>query len=256
MAIGKPVALEASAELRETRGFISMTTNSPESGFTANCTLEPPVSTPILRMIALAASRNSWYWPSVRVSAGATVTLSPVCTPMGSTFSMEQMITTLSARSRMTSSSNSCQPATDSSSMTWWIGLSRRPFSEMRRKPSRSWAMPPPAPPMVKAGRTTSGRPRSLAARSTSAGLVAMTLRGTRRPISSMAVRNSERSSARRMASASAPIISTSQRSRMPLSLSSIARLRAVWPPRVGSRASGRSISMMRVSVGRSRGSM
>ena len=35
----------------------------------------------------------------------------------------------------------------------------------------------------------------------------------------------------------------------MPLSLSSIARFRAVWPPRVGSRASGRSISMMRVSV-------
>jgi len=36
---------------------------------------------------------------------------SPVCTPMGSTFSMEQMMTTLSARSRMTSSSNSFQPS-------------------------------------------------------------------------------------------------------------------------------------------------
>ena len=38
-----------------------MTTTSPVSGSTANWTLEPPVSTPILRMIALAASRSPWY---------------------------------------------------------------------------------------------------------------------------------------------------------------------------------------------------
>ena len=54
----------------------------------------------------------------MRVWAGATVMLSPVCTPMGSKFSMEQMITTLSLKSRITSSSNSFQPITDSSSMT------------------------------------------------------------------------------------------------------------------------------------------
>ena len=41
-AIGKPVALDASAELRETRGFISMTTMRPLSGLIANWTLEPP----------------------------------------------------------------------------------------------------------------------------------------------------------------------------------------------------------------------
>ena len=41
---------------------------------------------------------------------GATVTESPVCTPIGSTFSIEQTITTLSALSRITSSSNSPQP--------------------------------------------------------------------------------------------------------------------------------------------------
>jgi hypothetical protein len=45
--MGKPVAFEASAEERETRGFISMTTRRPSFGLTANCTLEPPVSTPI-----------------------------------------------------------------------------------------------------------------------------------------------------------------------------------------------------------------
>ena len=49
LAIGKPVALDASAEERDTRGFISMTTMRPSSGLIANCTLEPPVSTPISR---------------------------------------------------------------------------------------------------------------------------------------------------------------------------------------------------------------
>ena len=41
LAIGKPVALLASALLRETRGFISMTTTSPLAGFTANWMLRP-----------------------------------------------------------------------------------------------------------------------------------------------------------------------------------------------------------------------
>ena len=35
-AIGKPVAFEANALERETRGFISMTIIRPLSGFTAN----------------------------------------------------------------------------------------------------------------------------------------------------------------------------------------------------------------------------
>src|SRR3546814_6085110 len=44
------------------------------------------------------------------VSAGATVMLSPVCTPIGSTFSIEQMMMQLSLRSRTTSISYSFQP--------------------------------------------------------------------------------------------------------------------------------------------------
>ena len=36
LAIGNPVALEARALLRETRGFISITTIRPSRGFTAN----------------------------------------------------------------------------------------------------------------------------------------------------------------------------------------------------------------------------
>ena len=54
----------ASADERETRGFISITTMSPSFGLTANCTFDPPVSTPIARMIAIAWSRSSWYLSS------------------------------------------------------------------------------------------------------------------------------------------------------------------------------------------------
>ena len=88
-AIGKPLALEASAEERETRGFISMTIMRPFSGLTANCTLEPPVSTPIFSRMASDAARMRWYSTSESVCAGATVMESPVCTPIASKFSME-----------------------------------------------------------------------------------------------------------------------------------------------------------------------
>ena len=56
-AIGKPVALLASALDRLTRGFISITIMRPFSGCTANWMFEPPVSTPIARMTAKLASR-------------------------------------------------------------------------------------------------------------------------------------------------------------------------------------------------------
>ena len=122
LAIGKPVALDASAEDRDTRGFISMTTTRPVSGCTANWMLQPPVSTPTSRITAMPMSRSRWYSRSVRVSAGATVTESPVCTPIGSTFSIEQTTTTLSALSRISSSSYSFQPRIDSSRSTSVVG--------------------------------------------------------------------------------------------------------------------------------------
>src|SRR5574337_44589 len=100
LAMANPVAFDASAELLETRGFISMTTILPFSGLTPNWMFDPPVSTPISRMILSDASRISWYSLSVSVWAGATVMLSPVWIPMGSKFSMEQMMTTLSFMSR------------------------------------------------------------------------------------------------------------------------------------------------------------
>ncbi len=66
-AIGNPVALDASADERDTLGFISTTTILPLLGFTANWTFEPPVSTPISLSISMEATLICWYSLSVRV---------------------------------------------------------------------------------------------------------------------------------------------------------------------------------------------
>ena len=136
-AIGKPVAFDASAELRDTRGFISMTIMRPVSGHTENWMLDPPVSTPISRMTANDASRIAWYSLSVSVMAGATVMESPVCTPIGSKFSIEQITTHWSLWSRMTSISNSFQPRRLSSTSTSCTGEMSRPLETIRSNSSR-----------------------------------------------------------------------------------------------------------------------
>ena len=64
-------------------------------------------------------------------------------------------------------------------------------------------------------------------------------------PISRIASRNFSRSSATSMAATDAPMSSTPYRSSTPLFASAIARFSAVWPPTVGSSASGRSRAMM-----------
>ena len=137
------------------------------------------------------------------VWAGAIVTESPVCTPIGSTFSIEQMTTTLSFRSRITSSSNSPQPSTDSSTSTWLIGLAARPSETTPSSSVSVRPTPPPWPPSVNAGRTIAGSLISPAARprSTSATDSTITDHGTRRPASSIVRRNASRSSARWIAS-------------------------------------------------------
>ncbi len=137
LAIGKPVAFDASADERDTRGFISMTSRRPSVGLMANCTFEPPHSTPILRRTAIDASRISWYSLSVSVCAGATVIESPVCTPIGSRFSIAQMMMQLSALSRTTSISNSFQPITDSSSSTSLVGDASSPRATICSNSSR-----------------------------------------------------------------------------------------------------------------------
>ena len=148
-AMGKPVAFEARAELRETRGFISMTRSSPLARSRANCTLAPPVATPTARMTVRAASRSRWSSGSVRVMAGATVAESPVWIPIGSMFSIEQTTTALSARSRITSSSSSAQPSTERSTSTCPIGLAPIARATASSSSAGPWTMPPPSPPSV-----------------------------------------------------------------------------------------------------------
>ena len=137
LAIGNPVAFDASADERLTRGFISITTSRPSAGLTANCTLLPPVSTPMRRRQAMLASRIIWYSLSVSVSVGATVTLSPVWMPMGSTFSIAQTMMQLSAASRTTSISYSFQPSTLSSTSTSVVGLASSPPATIVSNSSR-----------------------------------------------------------------------------------------------------------------------
>ncbi len=256
LAIGKPVALEANAEDRETRGFISMTMRRPVDGSTANCTFEPPVSTPTRRIQAKASSRMAWYSTSVSVCAGATVIESPVWTPIGSRFSIEQTTTQLSTPSRMTSSSYSFQPAMERSTSTWLTGLAASPSSANRSNDARSVAMPVPEPPRMKLGRTITGNPISAAITVASSSEWAKPDRGTSSPISSIAALKRSRSSAVRIASGRAPITSTPNRSSTPRSTSSMVKFSAVWPPSVGSSASGRSRSMIAVSTSASKGSM
>ena len=116
--MGYPVALLARAEERLTRGLTSMTAYSNESGFKANCTLQPPF-TFSLSTILSAEERSIWYSLSASVTAGAMTMLSPVCTPTGSKFSMEQMVITLPLESRITSNSISFQPLMHFSTRIW-----------------------------------------------------------------------------------------------------------------------------------------
>ncbi len=74
--------------------------------------------------------------------------------------------------------------------------------------------------------------------------------------MSAIAMRNNSRSSAMRMASREAPISSTPYLSSVPSSARSSAQFNAVWPPMVGSNASGFSLAMMRSTVAGLIGSM
>ncbi len=172
-----------------------------------------------------------------------------MCTPTGSRFSIEQTTTQLPAASHITSSSSSCQPATERSTRTWPIGLAARPASTRAANSARVDASPPPVPPSVKAGRTTAGSGHFPSC----ASEVTTTDSGTGSPAAVIASRKASRSSARRIASTSAPISSVSPS--RPDSASSTARLSAVWPPSVGRSASGRSRSMIAASVSESSGS-
>ena len=101
------------------------------------------------------------------------------------------------------------------------------------------------------------GRPISAITTRASSMSWATPERGTSSPISIIASLNCSRSSAVAIASALAPIISGVPGTPIrPRSYSSIATLRPVWPPSVGSTASGRSRSMIDASTSHVSGSM
>ena len=205
------------------------------------------MSTPISRMIATAASRISWYSRSVRVCAGATVIESPVWTPIGSKFSIEQMMTTLSARSRITSSSYSFQPSTLCSTRHEDDGDWSSAHATIASKSSALLADTAATAAHREARSDDRRELRALR------GSHAPRRRWSRCPDCGMRRSDSihglaeelSRSSALLIDSRSAPISWTSYLSSTPASARSIARLRAVCPPIVGSSASGRSISMI-----------
>jgi len=118
-----------------------------------------------------------------------------------------------------------------------------------------SLAIPPPEPPIVKEGRKIAGNPVLLTIAHASSTECALPAFGQVRPIFSIAALKSERSSALAIDSGRAPSISTPYFFRTPFASSASARFSAVWPPRVGRIASGRSRSMMASRVRGSSGS-
>ena len=77
--------------------------------------------------------------------------------PTGSKFSIEQTTIALSAESRITSYSISLKPAIDFSIKHSVAGLRSKPLAVMARNSASLAHIPPPVPPMVKAGRTMTG---------------------------------------------------------------------------------------------------
>ncbi len=191
------------------------------------------------------AFRIIWYSLSVSVNAGATVIESPVCTPIGSIFSIEQMIIQLSFLSLTTSISYSFQPRTDSSIRTSEVGDASIPFSTIFINSSLVYAIPPPVPPSVNDGRMITGKPSVSSASSPWDRSCASNDFGVFNPMSFIASLKSSLSSAISIASDDAPIISTLYLSKIPNFLRDSVVLRAVWPPIVGSMASGRSFLMI-----------
>ncbi len=197
-----------------------------------------------------------WYSLSVSVCAGATVIESPVCTPIGSRFSIEHTMMQLSFLSRTTSISNSFQPSSDSSISISRVGERSRPRFTISTNSSLLYAMPPPVPPSVNDGRSTAGKPMVACTSSACSRLCAIPERAEPRPMRVIAALNFSRSSALSIAFFDAPISSTSNLVSTPSRARSSAQFSAVCPPIVGSSASGRSRSMIVATICQVIGSM
>ena len=153
----------------------------------------------------------------------------------------------LSWASRITSYSISLKPAILRSMRHWCTGLIFSPASAIRRSSCLLCAKPPPVPPSVYAGRTTTGYPSSLAYFSASSTVWTISLSGTGSPSSFISERKSSRSSALLIASRSVPSISTPNSSSTPSLWRATTRFRPVCPPSVPRMASGLSLYITRL---------
>ena len=165
--------------------------------------------------------------------------LSPVCTPTGSTFSILQTVIQLPAPSRITSYSISFHPAMQRSTKTSPTLLKRRPFDKISINSCSLCAIPPPLPPNVNAGRSTTGYPMVLVNRSPSSIFFTTQEAAQGSPIFSIVSLNAWRSSALKIVSAVVPISLTPCPFKNPDSSSSIPRFNPACPPKVGSMLSG-----------------
>ena len=176
--------------------------------------------------------------------------------PIGSKFSIAHTMMQLSLQSLITSISNSFQPISDSSINNSSVGDRSNPLRHIIPNSSRLYAMPPPEPPIVNDGLIIHGNPNLSAIWFASSKLCATPELGVVRPIFRIAISNLSRSSALSIALAFAPIISTLYLIKIPCFDKSNAQFRAVCPPIVGRRASGRSFSIILATVCQCTGSM
>ena len=160
--------------------------------------------------------------------AGATVTLSPVWIPIGSKFSIEQMMMRFPLPSRSNSNSYSFQPMMLCSTKTSWTGEAMRPCWRALSNSSAVLTKPPPVPPKVNEGRITNGNPISCAISLPSRKDLAVRPLQTPAPSSSILRRNFSRSSVVSMALISTPMIWTPYFFQIPALSQSMAKFNAV----------------------------
>ena len=165
--------------------------------------------------------------------------------PIGSKFSIEQIIMQLSSQSLTTSISYSFQPIRDSSIKSSLVGDSSSPFSQIFLNSAILYAIPPPVPPIVKEGLIIQGKPIFFWTSKASLIECAIPEVGVSRLIAFMVSSKSCLSSALSIAVLLAPIRITLCFFRIPFLSNVNAVFRAVWPPIVGRIASGDSFSII-----------
>ena len=146
---------------------------------------------------------------SDNVIAGATVIESPVWIPIGSIFSIVQIITILSFLSLRSSNSYSFQPIKALSINTSCIGEDSRPLVSKSLNFSSSNTIDAPVPPSVNEGLITRGKPNFCAISLPFRKDEALSAGATGILISFNKVLNFSLSSVISIASMSTPIIST-----------------------------------------------